>query len=97
MHLPTEKASRLSCNVDHQYPTRIPGRVAFRQLTLAVFPFLAVTPESLAEETEAMKRLMGSSDKSVEIASVCIVRVSYTYQNDSLHPRKKTTDFWSFM
>jgi len=56
---------------------------------LTAFHFLAATVRSLAEETEAMKRLMGSPDKSAEIASVCIIRISYTYQNDSLHLRKK--------
>lgn len=34
-----------------------------------------------------LKRLMGSSDKSAETAS--IIRISCTYQNDSLHLRKK--------
>lgn len=32
LHFPAEKASLLSCNVDHRYPTRIPTRVAFTQL-----------------------------------------------------------------
>lgn len=57
---------------------------------LAVFPFLAAASRSLADETQAMKRLMGGPEKSAEIASVCIIRISSTYQNDSLHLRKKT-------
>lgn len=63
----------------------------FHTVVLAVFPFLAVSWRSLAEEKEVLKRLMGSPDKSAETAS--IIRISYTYQNDSLHLRKKTV-FW---
>lgn len=37
LHFPAEKASLLSCNVDHRYPTQIPGRVAFIQLCWQCF------------------------------------------------------------
>lgn len=39
-----------------------------------------------------LKRLMGSPDNTAETAS--IIRISYTYQNDSLHLRKERFFFF---
>lgn len=62
-----------------------PWQGSFHAVMLAAFHFLVAASRRLAQETEVMKRLMGSPDESAEIATVCIIRISYIYQNDSLH------------